>query len=281
MRVLITGGTGMLGRTLARHLSAAGHVVDARGRSALDVTDAAACADAVVGADLVVHCAAFTRVDDCEGDEAVAHAVNADGAGTVAAACADAGARLIAISTDYVFAGDAGPYAEGDAPAPATAYGRSKLAGEAAIAAVCPTATLLRVAWLYGQGGPSFWHTMRRLLADDEAPPLRVVDDQRGCPTSCDAVAAVVADLAADPLPGPVHAACGGETTWYGFTRAIAQRLGSRRGIEPCTSAEYPRPAPRPADSRLEPVALRAAGRPLPWFWDDALDRFHREYPDG
>ena len=182
--------------------------------------------------------------------------------------------------TDYVFDGDLDrPYLEADKALPKTVYGQSKLAGEQAILSVLPTATIVRIAWLYGQGGPSFFHTMHRLLADAEASPLRVVDDQRGSPTSCDAVATVLAGIIESPLPGIVHGACTGETTWFGFTQAIRAAYGFSRGIEPCTTDEY-LPAPRPHNSVLEPVLVNA-GRPVPQDWQSALNDFVRKYPNG
>jgi dTDP-4-dehydrorhamnose reductase len=281
MKVLVTGHRGMLGRALLAGLS--GHPLTGADLPELDITDAAAVAAhlAMVRPAAVVHCAAFTRVDDCEADEALATRVNGAGAGAVARACAAVGARLIAISTDYVFAGDLDrPYHEDDPPGPRTAYGRSKLAGERAVLAECPGATVLRTAWLYGPGGPSFVHTMLRLGAQ-AGPPLKVVDDQVGNPTSCAAVVACIADLLMRPLPGLVHGSCAGETSWYGFAREVFALARLPRAVVPCTTAEYPRPAPRPANSRLAKAALAAAGRPPLPHWRDALAAFLREHPGG
>ncbi len=281
MKVLVTGHRGMLGRSLLEAL--AGHETVGADLPEFDVTDTAAV-EALVAAEgpaAIVHCAAFTAVDECESREAEATQVNGQGAGNVARAAAAQGAYPIAISTDYVFAGDLErPYREDDPVGPRSAYGRSKLAGERAVLEACPAATVLRIAWLYGAGGPSFVHTMLRLGADD-GDPLRVVDDQRGNPTSCAAVARCVAGLIADPLPGVVHGSCEGETTWYGLTRELFSRTGLGRGVEPCTSDAFPRPAPRPANSRLENAALAAAGRPALPDWREALAEFLREHPHG
>jgi dTDP-4-dehydrorhamnose reductase len=282
-RVLITGGTGMLGRALARRLQA-GNQLWAPGSRELDIRDAAAvdAGFARFRPDTVIHCAALTAVDRCEGERELAFGVNRDGTANVARACRAGRARLLAISTDYVFAGDLGrPYREDDATGPRTAYGQSKLAGEEAVRELCPDHLILRVSWLYGPGGPSFLHTMRRLLTIADQGPLPVVDDQIGNPTSTEAVAGGIGHLLATPARGVVHLTCAGETTWFGFAREIAARLRLPRALRPCTTAEVPRPAPRPADSRLDHAALRALGLPAMPDWRLALGDFLRDFPDG
>ena len=210
-KILITGGKGMLGRTLQREL--ADHdlfVADLPETDMLDA-DSLGRAFAAFRPELVIHCAAMTKVDDCETNRELAYRLNETGSANVATACRAAGARLIAISTDYVFAGDAPSdyaYAETDAPAPRTVYGASKLAGERAVLSILPEAVVLRIAWLYGAGGPSFVHTMAKLGAQDGAP-LKVVDDQRGNPTSTVAVAGAVKFLLSHPeVRGVVHGTC-------------------------------------------------------------------------
>ncbi len=282
LRILITGGTGMLGRTLVRRLGPT-HSVLAVGSADLDVADSAAV-DARI-ADLrptvVIHGAALTAVDRCENERGLAFSVNRDGTANIARACAANGARLVAISSDYVFAGDLGrPYHEADVPDPRTVYGQSKLAGEDAVRASCTDHVILRTSWLYGPGGPSFLHTIRRLAAQD-GPPLPVVDDQRGNPTSTDAVATAIGQLLATPARGTVHLTCEGETTWYGFAREILLRSGLRRALRPCTTAEFPRPAPRPGDSRLDKAALRRLALPPMPDWRAALASFLHEFPAG
>jgi dTDP-4-dehydrorhamnose reductase len=248
----------------------------------LDITRPGDC-DAFLGAarpDAVIHAAAMTAVDACESQPDLAFKVNALGSANVAAACRRHGARLIALSTDYVFDGAlARPYHEWDPAAPRTVYGASKRAGEEAIERLCPDHLILRIAWLYGAGGPSFLHTMLKLGAS-EGPPLKVVADQVGNPTSADAVADLIARLLEVPVAGLLHGSCEGEATWHDFARAIFARRPGKRVVEPCTTADYPRPAPRPANSRLEKRVLRLLGLPPPPPWEAALDRFLAEHPD-
>ena len=278
MKILITGGTGMLGRTLVRRL--AKHDVRAPGSRDLDVTSALAVAEAVSGwrPQVVIHCAAHTKVDACEAEIERAYAINAIGSANVAIACQRAGARLIAISTDYVFRGDLDrPYREWDAVGPLTVYGQSKLAGEESIRTHCADHVIARVAWLYGPGGPSFLHTMRKLGAQ-AGEPLKVVADQVGNPTSTDVVADGIEHLLEHPVAGTLHLTCSGETTWFGFTQAIFAQYGLARSVMPCTTADFPRPAPRPANSRLEKAGWGIHGLPVPQSWDGALARYQREH---
>jgi len=281
MKILITGVQGMLGRTLMRRL--AGHDLVGIGRAQADLNDWRQV-DTIVAAvrpEVVIHAAAMTAVDRCEGEADAAFAANANASANVAHACQRHRARCIAISTDYVFGGDLDrPYHEWDACAPRTVYGQSKWAGEQAIQRHCPDHTILRVAWLYGQGGPSFVHTMRRLAAQPGGP-LPVVADQLGNPTSADAVVDRLGLLLDHPLPGIVHATCGGEVSWHGFASEIFVRIGSARLVQPCTTAEFPRPAPRPANSRLDNRVMRLAGLPAMPDWREALQQFLSEYPDG
>lgn len=283
MRILVTGAQGMLGRTLVRRLPEAGHGVLPTARSDLDLTRASAVHERMqlLRPEVVVHAAAMTAVDRAETEPGSAWAGNAVASAHVAAAAHRVGARLIAFSSDYVFAGDLHrPHHEWDVTAPQTVYGRSKLAAERAIAVHCPDHTIVRTAWLYGPAGPSFVHTMLR-LASAGGPAVRVVDDQRGNPTSTDAVADLVIRLIHDPIPGIVHGVCGGGATWYEFARSIFARCRSAREIVPCTTAEFPRPAMRPVDSRLDPLALRLCGAPVLPTWESALDTFLIGHPHG
>lgn len=280
MRILITGAKGMLGRTLQRRL--AGHELVPCDLAEFDITDAQAARAAITAArpQVVIHCAAHTAVDKCEAEPERAFALNAVGSANVAAAAQACGARIIAISTDYAFRGDADrPYHEWDATLPRTVYGASKLAGEEAVRRHCPDHVVVRIAWLYGPGGPSFVHTMLKLGRQD-GPPLKVVDDQIGNPTSTDAVADGLIALLGSPVVGTVHLTCEGDATWYGFTREIFRLAGISRGVLPCTTAEYPRPAPRPANSRLDKMALRIHRLPPMRPWQEAIAAFLRDFPE-
>ena len=216
----------------------------------------------------------MTQVDDCERRSDLAFAVNGDGSRNIALASEAVGSRLIAISTDYVYDGLLDrPYVEDDPTNPRTVYGLSQLAGEQAIAESCADWTILRIAWLYGQGGPSFVHTMLRLGAQ-EGPALKVVDDQIGNPTSTDSVSEVISRMVDSPAQGIFHCTCEGEATWFRFTQEIFSLRGLNREVVPCTTAEFPRPAPRPANSRLENRALSDSGFPALPDWRDALKSF-------
>jgi dTDP-4-dehydrorhamnose reductase len=274
-RWLVTGAGGMLGHDLVDVLAARGCAVTALTRADLDVCGAPAVRAAVAGHDVVVNAAAWTDVDGAETAYAEALAVNGTAAGIVASACAEAGARLIHLSTDYVFPGSAStPYPE-DAPTdPVNAYGRSKLAGERAVRAA--GGTVVRTAWLYGAHGPNFVATMLRLAATRDT--VDVVDDQRGQPTWSGALAARLVDLgsrlAAGTAPaGIYHGTASGETTWYGLARAVFAGAGlDPDRVRPTSSARFPRPARRPAYSVLGHDRWAAAGlRPLP-DWRQLLD---------
>ena len=278
MRIMITGGRGMLGRTLQREF--ADHEVVVADLPECDITSPAGVEDffASVRPDAVIHCAAMTAVDRCESEEETAWKLNAFGSGVVAAACRRHDARLIAISTDYVFSGDLDrPYHEFDVPGARTVYGRTKFAGEELVRRFCPEHLICRISWLYGPGGPSFVHTMLKLGAS-EGPALRVVSDQIGNPTSTLAVARRLRTLLEHPeLCGTFHLTCEGEASWYDFAREIFRLGGIGREIVPCTTAEFPRPAPRPANSRLEKRMLRWCGLPPMPDWRAALAEFMSE----
>lgn len=271
MRYLITGANGMLGTDLRAALS--GREVTALARADLDVTDLEAVRSAVAGHDAVLNAAAYTKVDDAESNEDAAFAVNAIGPRNLAIAAREAGAKLVTISTDYVFGGDAeSPYAEDTPRAPLNAYGRSKAAGEEAALAEHPDgAFVVRTAWLYGQHGPNFAATMARLSTTHET--VSVVDDQRGQPTWTKDLAERLVELVDSEAPaGIYHGTSAGETTWYGFTRAIFEelRLDPER-VTPTDSSTFVRPAPRPAYSVLGHDGWTAAGLPPLRPWRDAL----------
>jgi dTDP-4-dehydrorhamnose reductase len=262
VRWLVTGASGMLGRDLVDVLGAAGEEVTAVTRSDLDVTDATAVAAAVPGHEVVVNAAAWTDVDGAEEHETEATRINGLAPQLLAAACAAEGARLVQVSTDYVFDGAADrPYAE-DAPlAPRSAYGRSKAAGEAAVRALLPgSAYLVRTAWLYGEHGRNFVRTMASLEATKDT--VDVVEDQVGQPTwSRELARGVHRLIAADAPPGTYHATAAGQTSWYGLARAVFEELGADpERVRPTTTDRYPRPAPRPAYSVLSHEAWARAG---------------------
>jgi len=271
-RWLVIGHLGMLGTDLMSVLAER----DASGvdRPNIDITVASSVDDAVTGYDVVVNCAAYTAVDDAESHEAIAHAVNADGPANIARACARTGARMVHISTDYVFAGTATePYSEDSPLDPRSAYGRTKAAGEQQVRAIRPNDSLiLRTAWLYGAHGPNFVRTMMGLEASRDT--LDVVNDQRGQPTwARDLAARIVASVDANIAPGVYHATSSGDTTWFGLTRRIFDKLGADpERVRPTTTDAFPRPAPRPRYSVLGHRGWEAAGlSPLP-HWSDALD---------
>ncbi|MBC3761676.1 dTDP-4-dehydrorhamnose reductase [Quadrisphaera oryzae] len=268
MRVLVTGAAGMLGQDVVALLRARGHRVTAATRTDVDVTDPASLAAAVPGHDAVVNCTAHTAVDAAETDVEAAELLNTTAPGLLGAACAQAGARLVHVSTDYVFSGEADldddgrplPYAE-DAPvAPRSVYGRTKAAGERAARQAQPDTLVVRTAWLYGAGKGCFPTTIAR--AARERGAVSVVDDQVGQPTWTADVARVVADLLAVGAPaGTYHATSSGRTSWFGFTRAVLASAGlDPRAASPTTSEAFARPAPRPAWSVLGHEALVAAG---------------------
>lgn len=276
MKIMITGGRGMLGRTLQQEF--ADHEIIIADLPECDITDRRASTEFLTAhkPDVVIHCAAMTAVDRCESEEETAYRINAEGSGNVAAACRSINARLIAISTDYVFEGSLDrPYHELDRAGDArTVYGASKFAGEELIRKNAPGHVICRISWLYGAGGPSFVHTMMA-LADGSRPVLKVVADQHGNPTSAKAVARQLRKIIERPeLTGTFHLTCEGEATWYDFAVEIFRLAGKDQAVQPCTTAEFPRPAPRPFNSRLEKRMLRLNGLPPMPDWHDALAEF-------
>lgn len=270
MQWMVTGAAGMLGRDLVDALVAGGHQPAAMPRSGLDVTDARAVVAAVSGHDVVVNCAAYTKVDDAETHEAQAFEVNATAVAVLARACDNAGVRLVHVSTDYVFDGAAAePYPETAPLAPRSAYGRTKAAGEWAVRAECPDHLVVRTAWLYGEHGPCFPRTIARLAA--ERPHLEVVDDQVGQPTWTADVARVIVGLVESAAPaGTYHATSSGSTSWHGFAREVVAACGADpQMVRPTSSQAFPRPAPRPAFSVLGHERLTGAGVDPIGPWDE------------
>jgi dTDP-4-dehydrorhamnose reductase len=268
MRLLVTGAAGMLGTDVVA--AAAGHDVVALARADLDVTDAGAVAAALDGVrpDAIVHCAAWTDVDGAEADEPGATAVNATGAGNVAAAAARAGAHVVHVSSDYVFDGAANePYTEASVTNPLSAYGRSKLAGERAVAEAAPDGhAIVRSSWLFGVHGRNFVDTMLRLGQERDA--VTVVTDQVGCPTYTGHLAPALVRIAEERLRGVLHVAGGGACSWWELAGAAFARAGVSCTVQRGTTAELGRPAPRPAFSVLR--STRADAPVLP-DWQDGL----------
>lgn len=273
----------MLGRTLRAELSE--FEVIPTDLPEADITDEHGINEVIrdCAPDAVIHCAAMTAVDKCETERDLAYSLNALGSANVASACCRNGIRLIAISTDYVFDGASDrPYTEFDhAGGGHTVYGRSKFAGEEMIRHHCPNHVIARISWLYGAGGPSFVHTMLK-LADGTRPELKVVSDQIGNPTSTLAVARKLREILNRPeLTGTFHMTCEGEASWYDFAQEIFLLAGVSQKVLPCSTADFPRPAPRPANSRLEKMMLRLSGlAPMP-DWRQALAEFlAKEFPE-
>jgi dTDP-4-dehydrorhamnose reductase len=272
----------MLGQDVVR---AAGGDAVAFTHADLDITDPSAVRNALEGAEIVVNCAAYTNVDGAEDDPATAHAVNAEGARNVA----EAGARVIYVSTDYVFDGSKeGAYLESDPTGPLSVYGRSKLAGEHATLTASPHSLIVRTSWLFGAAGGNFVDTMLRLAKGKNdarghrplAGPdeLNVVDDQVGCPTFTGHLAEALVSLARGEVRmadghsahGVLHVAGSGSCSWFEFARKIFESAGVEVQVNPCTTEEFPRPAPRPANS----VLRSERGAPELPSWHEGLEAY-------
>jgi dTDP-4-dehydrorhamnose reductase len=274
-RWLVTGAAGQLGSDVSDVLRGQQADVIACDRRALDITDAdnveKVLAD--VAPTVVVNCAAYTAVDDAETDESTATRVNGTGPGNLARWCASRGARLIHVSTDYVFDGTADTPYEVDHPLdPRSAYGRSKAAGETAVLAAGGDGHVVRTAWVYGAIGTNFVKTIARLATERET--LNVVDDQRGSPTWSHHLALGLVALGGADVPAGVwHCTGGDDTTWYGFAVAIFEAIGlDPARVTPTTTDAFPRPARRPAYSVLSGQKWQRAGLPVLPEWRPALD---------
>ena len=270
MRLLVIGAAGMLGQDLLAAAQAAGHEPVGLDLPDIDITDADATLAAVreVAPDAVVNSAAWTDVDGAEAQEELAARVNAEGAGNVASAAAAANALAIQISTDYSFDGTASePYTESSPTKAIGAYGRTKLAGELAVAeAATPDFAIVRSSWLFGPHGKNFVDTILR--AGAERGELKVVHDQVGCPTYTGHLAQALVEIAERRLTGVLHVAGGGSCSWHDLAVAALEAAGVECTVTPTTAAEYGRPAPRPAYSVL--VSEREDAPRLP-AWQDGL----------
>lgn len=271
MRYLITGANGMLGHDLRVVL--ADRDVTALGRAELDVTDLEAVRAASAGHDVIINAAAYTKVDDAEEHEDDAYAVNATGAANLATAAAENAARLVQLSTDYVFDGTAtSPYEENSTLGPVSAYGRTKAEGERLAQRLNPGRTqIVRTAWLYGEHGPNFAKTMLRLAS--ERDELSVVSDQVGQPTwTLDLARQIVSLLDSGASSGIYHGTNAGEASWYDFARAIFTAVGlDPSRVKPTDSSQFVRPAPRPSYSVLGHSAWHAVGLAPMRDWREAL----------
>lgn len=280
MNIVVTGAAGLLGQAVTSEARERAFPVVPLDSRTLDVTDPGRCRRVLGehGPDWVVHCAAYTAVDRAERETCQAFAVNGDGTRNVVSAAESVGARVLYMSTDYVFDG-AGtrPWRPDDPPSPVGAYGRSKLAGEEAVRAAEGAHLIVRTSWLYGSGGGNFVDTIRRLAA--ERDELRVVGDQTGRPTWAASLAAGLLDLIEIGATGTVHLSDGGTATWVDLARAVIDIVGLDACIVPVTTEEWGAEAPRPSNSVLDLEATTALlGRPLP-HWRTMLEVYLRASP--
>jgi dTDP-4-dehydrorhamnose reductase len=275
MRVTIFGASGLLGRALMREWSG-DEVVGLTSQDA-DIRDAAQVQSAIQGTrpQWIVLAAAYTDVDGAESNPDLAFSVNRDGAVHLARAAKHAGARLLFLSSDYVFDGKKkSPYETGDARNPLGVYARSKAEAETRLLEVLPDVCIARTSWLFGVGGRCFPDTILKLAAN--RPALDVVDDQRGGPTYCIDLARAIIELCRKNATGIVHATNAGECSWFEFARAIVSEAGLTTEVRPISTQQMPRPAPRPAYSVLSAKSLKSWGVQMPT-WQDALQRYLKE----
>ena len=274
MKVLVTGGSGQLAHAI--RLIWADHELAIPEESVLDLSRQEAIQSVVaqVRPQVLINCGAFTQVDRCETEVELALRINGTAVGWLADACEAQGAMLIQISTDYVFDGTGTrPYREDDPTNPMSVYGHTKLEGERQ-AARCSRHLIARTSWLYDAWGKNFLNTMLNAAAQGRA--LRVVDDQRGAPTTCRALARQLKVAAEHGWQGLVHTTCQGETTWHGFAKAIFEAKGIPADLSPCATADYPTPAHRPAYSVLDANQRRSLGPDLMPDWQEALQEVVR-----
>ena len=277
MKILITGGRGQLGRDLEEVLLKTGkHELTCPGRGELDVTKLDEVQQLILNnrPEVIIHAAANTNVDQCELDEDSAYLVNALGTRNVAVAAAKVGAKLVYVSTDYVFNGRAGrPYTEFDLPDPINVYGKSKLAGEQYVVSLSNKYFIVRTSWLYGRYGKNFVKTMLNLAK--EKSEVSVVNDQVGTPTYTKDLARFLAELIQTELYGIYHASNSGFCSWFDFARAIFKTAGLEQvKVRPISTPELNRPAPRPAFSVLDNYCLRLQGLAALQSWEEALQEF-------
>lgn len=285
MKILVTGALGQLGWD-CREVFSPKHEVLALDLPNLDVTDA----DSVDGVltlwkpDVLVNCAAYTAVDRAESDVAKSWHVNRDGPALLASRAAAYGFFLVHVSTDYVFNGTRSvpqPYVETDAPNPVSVYGKSKLAGEREIQERDPRHAILRTAWLYGSHGYNFLKTILRRAVNDPRKGLRVVSDQFGTPTWSRRLAQQILAVVDADAAGLFHASGEGHCSWFDFAKEFVSLMQIDCEVRPCTTADYPTPSVRPANSILENAALKKAGLNLMQDWREDLKEYVQRYREA
>ena len=282
MKILLTGAGGQLGgdcRVVLSHR----YDVFSPGSAELDITDSVSVEEAFgkIRPDVVLNCAGFARVDDCETERASAWSINAEGPGILAENCARLGSRLIHVSTDYVFDGlraPPEPYLEEDPTAPISYYGKSKLAGEQAVRNACAEHAIVRTAWIYGRTGRNFPKAVLKSALRKPDTPLKVVDDQHGSPTWSYRLARQIEKLIEAEAKGLYHATAEGRCTWYRFAEHFLERMEVDCRVIPCKSDEYPTPAKRPANSILENKHLTGEGINIMAPWEQDVDEFVLRY---
>ena len=275
MRIIIFGATGLLGKELVREWS--GNAVTGLGSRDVDIRDADRVQRVVqeMRPNWIVLTAAYTDVDGCESNPELAFAVNCDGAVNVAKAAKDVGARLVFLSSDYVFDGKKKtPYEAGDERNPQSVYGRSKAEAEIKLLELIPDCCIVRTSWLFGIGGKCFPDTILKLAAS--RPALDVVNDQRGAPTYAVDLARAIIQLCRKNGAWIVHATNVGDCTWFEFAEEILKGVGLATTVRPVSSAQMARPAPRPAYSVLSPTRLNSYGVEMT-SWRDALGRYLKQ----
>lgn len=282
MKIVIIGAGGQLGSDCCKLLAAENETIGCD-LPRIDIGNEANVREYLAARqpDVIVNCAAYTAVDACETEQALAWRINADGPKFLAQAADILGSRLIHISTDYVFDGKKPapqPYIETDPTNPLSQYGCSKLAGEQAVASNCANHVILRTAWLYSAYGKNFLKTMLRLAVANPDRELKVVDDQYGSLTWSRTLTLQIQQLLKSDITGIVHATSEGHSTWYGAARYFLDAMGVACAMRPCTTAEYPTPAHRPANSILENKVLKNAGISAFVSWQEDVDRFVAEY---
>ncbi|WP_216828251.1 dTDP-4-dehydrorhamnose reductase [Alkalihalobacterium elongatum] len=277
MRVLITGSNGQLGKEITEKMGKT-MSIKAYGKDQLDITNELQVSKIVnhMKPDVIIHTAAYTSVDQCEFAQKQAFEVNSLGAFYVAKAAQNVGAKMVCISTDYVFSGDKNkPYVEGDIPNPKSVYGISKWMGEKLVQATLKECYIVRTSWLYGGGGNNFVKTMLKLAKQKRE--IKVVDDQVGSPTYTKDLAEVIIQLIGKSY-GIYHVSNSGSCSWYEFAKHILKQAGfDANMIKSITTASYGAPAPRPAYSVMAHDALQRESIPLPRCWEEAVNDFLRE----